>query len=172
MIFVYYLYHQARSETQEKSKHELVLWKSLAFTIIGLVGLIIGGDWIVKGAVHIAKTVGLSEAVIGITVVGVGTSLPEVAASAVAAYRGNVGIAIGNALGSNLFNILWVLGLSSLIRPIHYDTALNLDIVIMALVSLLLYLVMFVGKRNQLNLPKGSLFLGLYVAYIVFLLSR
>ena len=169
-LFMCYVYSQARSGTITVQVHSIPLWKAILFVVVGLVGLAIGGDWIVKGAVRFAGDFGLSEAVIGITIVGVATSLPEVAASAVAAYRGKADIAVANVLGSNLFNILWVLGLSALIQPIPFDSRLNLDVAIMIFAILLLYLIMFVGKRFQLNMSKGLVFLLFYVMYMVFLL--
>ena len=170
-LFVYYIAHRARSESKTESSPEMSIWKSLFFIALGLGGLLLGGDWIVRGAVHISKIIGLSEALIGIVVVGVGTSLPEVAASATAAYRGRSDIAIGNALGSNLFNILWVLGLSALLRPLVYDISLNLDLAMMVFAVLLLYLSVFVGKAYQLNFAKGLLFLIVYLSYVIFLLT-
>ena len=139
------------------------------FVILGLAGLLLGGDWIVKGAIHISKIIGLSEAFIGIAIVGVGTSLPEVAASGMAAYRGKSDIAIGNALGSNLFNILWVLALSALFRPLSYDTGLNTDLFMVGFAILLLYVSVIIKGSYQLNFAKGILFVVIYLSYILFL---
>ena len=169
-LFMCYVYFQARTETDLVEAHDAPFWKAILYVLIGLVGLSVGGDWIVKGATHLSRSFGLSEAVIGITIVGVGTSLPEVAASAVAAYRDKADIAVANALGSNLFNILWVLGISAFILPIPFDSSLNLDMAIMVFVLLLLYSVLFIGKRHQLSRAKGLVFLLFYVTYIIFLL--
>ena len=170
-IFIYSIAKQAKTEKVEPTNNNHIsLWKSLILTIIGLAGLLIGGDWIVDGAVYISKTLGMSEAVIGITIVGIGTSLPEIATSVIAAYRGRHGIVIGNALGSNVFNIFWVLGLSAFINPLTYETSMNTDIAMMGCATLILFFSMFIGKRYYLGLTKGVFFLILYATYIIFLL--
>ena len=175
-FFMLYVYQQIRvsKEVQLETKGDngkTPLSKVFFLIVAGLFGLVIGGDWIVKGSIHIAKIAGLSPTIIGITVVGIGTSLPEVATSAMAAYRGNAGLAIGNVLGSNLFNILWVLGLSALISPLAYDTSLNPDVMMMGLAILLLYLSLCFGKYYRLGRATGLFLLLVYTGYIVYLVS-
>ena len=170
MLFLLYVWKQARESSSHEEQANLSWTKSILYTLIGLAGLTIGGDWIVKGGIHIAKISGLSEAVIGIVIIGVGTSLPEVAASSVAAYRGKADIAVGNVLGSNLFNILWVLGISGLVHPLPFRTELNFDLIIMGL-AVLIFFLFIVRKAHILSRWKGFVFLILYAVYIVFLLS-
>ncbi len=147
-------------------------FKAIAMIIIGVVGLAYGGKWVVDGAVIIAKQFGLSEALIGLTVVAVGTSLPELATSAVAAYKRKADIAIGNVVGSNLFNIFWVLGLSAVIRPLPFNQILNTDILIYLLATIMLFVFCFTKKRYQLDRIEGGLFVAAYIAYIIFLVIR
>jgi cation:H+ antiporter len=132
----------------------------------GFIALIVGSQWVVNGAVALGAAFGISETVIGLTVVAVGTSLPELATSAVAAYRRNSEIAIGNVVGSNIFNIFFILGISSVIRPIPFEPRMNIDITALIVASVLLFLCMFTGKRRVLDRWQAALFLILYGLYI------
>jgi len=114
----------------------------------------------------------MSEALIGLTIVAVGTSLPELATSAVAAYKKQADIAVGNIVGSNIFNIFWILGVSAIIRPLPFSPALNFDVLIMLVATLLLFASMFIGQRHKLERWQGIVFVGLYVLYIVALVQR
>jgi cation:H+ antiporter len=175
MIFLYYSYGIAREiEGMEQlvQVEQQTLAKSLLWVCAGLDGLKLGGKWIVDGAIVIAKNLGMSESLIGLTIVAVGTSLPELATSAVAAYRRNVEIAVGNIVGSNIFNVFFVLGVSSIIKPLPFQTRNNLDIGTVILSSLLLFLFMFTGKKRSLDRWEGTVFLVLYAAYIVFLIFK
>lgn len=172
-IFLYYSYSIAREiEGMEQlvPVEQQTLVKSLFWVCAGLVGLTLGGKLIVDGAIVMAKKLGMSESLIGLTVVAVGTSLPELATSAVAAYRRNAEIAVGNIVGSNIFNVFFVLGVSSIIKPLPFQTRNNLDIGVVILSSLLLFLFMFTGKKRSLDRWEGAVFLVLYAAYIVFLI--
>jgi cation:H+ antiporter len=174
-IFLYYSYGIAK-EIQGVEQHVRVEQKSTATSVIligvGLVGLTLGGKWIVDGAIVIAKNLGMSESLIGLTIVAVGTSLPELATSAVAAHKRNAEIAVGNVVGSNIFNIFFVLGISSIIKPLPFQVKSNLDIGAVILSSLLLFLFMFTGKKRSLDRWEGAVFLVLYAAYIIYLFSR
>ncbi len=139
---------------------------SLLLIVIGLSGLSLGGKWIVDGAVHLALRFGMSQSVVGLTIVAVGTSLPELATSAMAAYRRNVEIAVGNVVGSSIFNIFFVLGISSVIQPLPFKARNNLDIGVVILANLLLFVWMFTGKKRSLDRWEGGIFLFLYAAYI------
>ncbi len=175
VIFLYYVFGIAKNggENEEGEAVEVFsLGRSFAMILAGLVGLVIGGKWIVDGAVAFASSMGVSEALIGLTVVAVGTSLPELATSAVAAYKRNVDIAIGNVVGSNIFNIFWILGISSIIKPLPFAPALNFDLVAVVLVTTLLFLALFVGKRHVLERWQGGAFVAMYVAYTIFLIMR
>ncbi len=145
---------------------------SALMIIVGLSALAVGGKLIVDGAIVFARVLGVSEALIGLTIVAVGTSLPELAASAVAAHKGQTNIAVGNIVGSNIFNLLWVLGLSSVIRPIIYNPALNVDMLILAAITILLLFLIYAGRKNILGRWEGVTLLTLYASYIVFLIWR
>lgn len=173
LVFIYYTFHLARSEKNDIEKApKRALWLSLVMTLIGIVGLALGGKWVVDSAQTIATSLGLSEALIGLTVVALGTSLPELATSAVAAYKGNTDIAVGNVVGSNIFNIFWVLGLSSVIRPIEFSDKINADILIYVVATILLFLFSFTGGHHKITRKEGFQFLIAYVAYMVFLVLR
>lgn len=146
--------------------------KSTVFIVLGLAGLTLGGKWIVDGAVHIASSLGVSQALIGVTVVAIGTSLPELATSAVAAFRKNADIAVGNVVGSCIFNIFLVLGVSSVIKPLPFRVEFNLDIGAVILGGLLLFAFMFTGGRRRLDRWEGILFVSIYIAYIVLSIIR
>ncbi len=148
------------------------LSKSVVLIVLGFIGLIIGGDWIVRGATHMALTLGMSESLIGLTIVSVGTSLPELATSAVAAKKKNVEIAVGNIVGSNIFNIFFVLGISSLIQPLPFASKSNCDIGMVILAGLLLFVCMFTGKKRSLDRWEGIVFLFLYAGYLTFLIIQ
>jgi cation:H+ antiporter len=133
---------------------------------IGLAGLMAGGWLIVDNATLIAQGIGMSEALIGLTVVAVGTSLPELATSAVAAYKGNADIAIGNVVGSNIFNIFFILGLTAAIHPVPCESGLNFEVLVLVVASLLLFISMFTGRRRSVDRWEGVVFVLLYIAFV------
>ncbi|MEX2015422.1 MAG: calcium/sodium antiporter [Candidatus Hydrogenedentales bacterium] len=148
-------------------------WGAVLWVVLGLGLLIGGGQLVVTNAVILARTFGVAEYVIGATIVAVGTSLPELATSAMAAYRKNSDIAIGNVVGSNIFNILFILGVNSVILPLPVHDLVISDGIIMLAVTFLLFFGMFIGgSRHQIQRWQGALFLFLYVGYIVWLLIR
>lgn len=148
------------------------VWQSAIYIVLGLVGLFLGGQWIVDGAVHIASTLGLSQSLIGLTIVAVGTSLPELAASAMAAVKHKTDIAVGNVVGSNIFNVLWILGISSVVRPLNFTEKSYLDLGVNLVATIFLFAALFVGKRHVLERWQGVLFFIGYFAYIVFLVIQ
>lgn len=171
-IFMYYVVNmalkgQANELLEELPEETMPVGKAVLFTILGMIALPLGGDWIVDGAVIIARNLHIGEDIIGLTIVAIGTSLPELAASVVAARKGNSDIAVGNVVGSNIFNIFWVLGLSMTIRSIPFSRDANIDLFMVILASLLLFLFLFVGKRHTLERSSGLVFLFFYVAYLV-----
>lgn len=145
---------------------------SSAMTLGGLACLVVGGKFVVDSAVALAEGFGVSEALIGLTIVAIGTSLPELATSAVAAYRKNADIAIGNIVGSNIFNVFFVLGLSGVVNPLVFSPARNFDIGMAVLATLLLFIFMFIGKRHTLERRDGILFIILYIAYVAYLVVQ
>ncbi len=175
IIFMYYIFSIAKksgNKKQEDDFKQLSNLKSVSFIIIGLTGLVFGGIWIVDGAVEIAGYFGVSQSLMGLTVVAVGTSLPELATSAVAAYKKNTDIAIGNIVGSNIFNIFFVLGISAVIKPLPFQPASNADIMMTIIASILLFAFLFVGKKQVLKKWQGVMFLFVYVGYVTFLIMR
>ena len=173
-VFLYYSFSIAQPIEglgQAVPTAEMGLGRSLAWILGGLGGLALGGHWIVSSAIAMAARLGVEERIIGLTLVAVGTSLPELATSAVAAYRRRVEIAVGNVVGSNIFNIFLVLGINAVIRPLPFQTANNLDLAVLVLASLLLFAFMFTGRRHALDRWEGLVFVGLYGAYMFFLLA-
>ena len=174
-VFMYYSVSIAtRIEGMEDHvpAKELGIRGSFLLVVLGLIGLSLGGKWIVDGAVRIALKLGMSQSLIGLTIVAVGTSLPELATSAVAAYRKNAEIAVGNVVGSNIFNIFFVLGISSIVKPLPFQPKNNMDVGMAILASLLLFACMFTGRKRVLDRWEGALFLGLYAGYIAFLVVQ
>lgn len=178
IIFLYYTFGIAKSAevNSEGSNKELEvanklnLKKSALYIIIGLTGLVIGGKWIVDGAIEISRYIGLSEAVISLTVVAIGTSLPELATSAVAAYRKQADIAIGNIVGSNIFNIFWILGISAVINPLTFDNNVLIDAGVTMFATFLLFFVMFIGEKKVIQKWQGGLLLFSYIVYVAYLI--
>jgi len=175
LIFLYYSFSMAK-EIEGIEEHvptkQYGLFKSLIWVVLGFLGLAIGGSWIVSGATHMALALGMSESMVGLTIVAIGTSLPELATSAMAARKRNVEIAVGNVVGSNIFNIFFVLGISSVIRPLPFEAKNNVDIGVVILASLLLFLCMFTGKKRSLDRWEGIVFLFFYGAYLTFLIIQ
>jgi cation:H+ antiporter len=181
ILYTGFLIRQSRRESSAEVKEEYEaefgektpssLLKNIGLIAIGLVGLVVGSKWLVTGAVAIAQAFGVSELVIGLTIVALGTSMPEVATSIVAALKGERDIAVGNVVGSNIFNIVSVLGLSSLVAPAGIEVskaALRFDIPVMIAVAVACLPIFFTGYRiSRFN---GAMFLFFYIAYIVYLI--
>lgn len=176
VIFLYYIFGLTKDSGDSSDEEEVTapasLTRSLLMVVAGIAGLVVGGKWIVDGAVAFATGFGVSEALIGLTIVAIGTSLPEMATSVVAAYKKNVDIAVGNVVGSNIFNIFWILGVSSIIQPLPFSPVLTFDLGMTFGATLLLFLAFFVGKKHTLERWQGVLFVTLYVLYIVYLVLR
>jgi len=179
IIFIYYTFginKVVKPGIIEKIQEEKInlhsTSKSVGMILLGLTGLYFGGQWIVDGAVFFALSFGLSQSFIGLTIVAIGTSLPELAASIVSARKGHTDIAIGNIIGSNIFNLFWVLGLSSIIRPIPFDASLNFDFIFLIFITIMLLPIIFIGRRHAIDKTEGAILLSTYVAYMVFLLMR
>ncbi|HJX72118.1 MAG TPA: calcium/sodium antiporter [Bacteroidales bacterium] len=173
-LFLYYAYSNMKDEQPGFSDQIKVfgLFKTILFIIMGFAFLIIGGRMVVINAVDLAKALKISEKVIGLTVVATGTSLPELATSAVAAYKKRSDLAIGNVVGSNIFNILLILGVTSLISPIHYSLSFNIDISIYVIATLFTFIAMFTGGKGKLDRWEAGIMLFLYIAYMVYLFRK
>lgn len=174
MAYIVQLARSGRTDLIEEMDEPMVgMPRATLYIVLGITGLFFGGQWVVDGAVSIASEFGLSEKLIGLTIVAIGTSLPELVTSAVAAYRKSTDIAIANVIGSNIFNLLWVLGISAIIRPIGFDPDINTDMLILLAATCLILLSLITGKaKDQIGRPTGIFFLVMYVAYTVFLIYR
>jgi cation:H+ antiporter len=169
-IFIYYVFVISRNDkpamVEGSSVEPMPVWKALLLIAGGLVGLYFGGEWIVNGAVEIAGNLGLSESMIGLTVIAIGTSLPELVTSVVAATKGKSDIAIGNVVGSNIFNIFWILGVTGALFGLPFDTASNFDLAVVIGSTLLLNIFIFVGSRYKIQRWQGAIFVISYAAYL------
>jgi cation:H+ antiporter len=145
---------------------------TLGIMAASLAALVVGGSWVVDGAVSIATYFGVSEAIIGLTIVAVGTSLPEFVTSVVAARKGETDIAIGNIVGSNIFNIFWILGVSALIAPLPFTPLLDVDVAMTVFASVILFATMYIGKRHTLESWQGWVLVSCYVAYVGYMVVR
>jgi cation:H+ antiporter len=174
-IFIYYSSAIAkRIEGMEEHVQAKVYGsvKSSLLVIIGLICLTVGGKWIVDGTVHMILKFGMSQSLVGLTIVAVGTSLPESATSAVAAYKRNVEIAVGNVVGSNIFNFFFLLAVSSIVKPLPFQTITNMDTGVVILADILLFCSMFTSRKRLLDRWEGYVFLILYAGYISGLIIR
>jgi cation:H+ antiporter len=175
VIFLYYIASMVggNGEKEEVSdKKEWRVSKSIGYILIGLLALVVGGKWIVDGAVSVAEAMGISQSLIALTIVAVGTSLPELATSIVAAYKKESDIAIGNVIGSNIFNVFFILGTSAVIRPLPFSTSSAFDILMAVGASIILFVLLFVGKKMVVERWQGGLMVLVYVAYVAFLVMR
>jgi len=173
-IFTYYIVSVAQNPIDPVVSEEkgVGLYQSLFGVGIGIGGLSLGGNLVQNSAVRIASQLGVSDTLIGLTIVAIGTSLPELATSLVAAYKKDPDIAVGNIIGSNIFNIFFILGISALIRPLPVQGEINADILVLIASTLLLFFFMFTGRRKVLDRWEGVLLVVSYVVYLVFLLMR
>lgn len=176
VIFIYYTFVVGKVTGNEDEVKKLPRTRSYWLVAGGMVGLAVGGNWIVRGGIEIAQTIGMSEAFIGLTLVALGTSLPELTTSVVAAWRREPDIAVGNIIGSNIFNIMLVLGLSALIKPLHFSLDLNLDVVMVIFATALLFFFMLVNKggmkKHALERHEGLTFILVYFFYLIYLFIR
>ena len=174
VLFLYYVSQQLKSEPLDEMEVTKILSNQKIWILIitGLAGLIIGGKLVVDNAVDLATQFGVSKKIIGLTIVAAGTSLPELVTSVVAAMKKNSDIAIGNVIGSNIFNILLILSVSTIISPIEFNTAFNTDIYLLIAGTIFLFIAMFTGKKKKLDRWEASLLLLVYVGYTVYLIQK
>lgn len=174
LLFVYFIYNTFRhakdhpDDTALEEVKSMAVWKAILLILVGLAGLVVGGEMIVKSAVKIAVDLGVSEAVIGLTVVALGTSLPELATSVVAAFKKNSDIALGNVIGSNIFNVFLVLGTSAVIRPLPAYDGIVLDAWVAASGSMLVWLFVKTNKAREVKRWGGALLLLVYAGYLTY----
>lgn len=175
LIFMRYTFAIARNggdEAEGEKIKEMPIWKSVLFIAGGLAGLIYGGQLFVDGASGIASALGVSESIIGLTIVALGTSLPELATSVTAALKKNSGIAIGNVIGSNLFNVFFVLGCSATISPLPMGGINNVDMLVLIGSAIIFWLVGWFFKKRTITRVEGALLVVCYIAYTAFLISQ
>ncbi len=169
-IYLYALIGDAIRSARVKEEKTKFNPKDIVFIVIGIAGIILGGQLVVNSATDIAEMFNISQNVIALTIVAIGTSLPELVTSVVAAKKGESDIAIGNVVGSNIFNIFFILGLSSTISPITYGFDSFVDIIIMFVASILVYILTI--KNMRIGYKKGIILLGTYAAYMIYILVR
>jgi cation:H+ antiporter len=183
LIFLWYIAGMRRADAanaDDDSIHMRGLRQSAGLVVLGLLLLMIGGKIAVDSAVNIARAMGVSQGLIGLTIVAVGTSLPEFATSVVAARKGRADIAVGNIVGSNIFNIFWILGVSAIIAPIPFTSTMNVDLVVTILATVVLFFAVHTGfahrrflfwkqrEKHVIERFDGIFMLAMYVLYIVY----
>ena len=173
-IFLFYMVRLAKTDTSENSESiRMYSWSvSVVFTIAGLAGLFFGGKILVENAITLARMAGLSELFIGLTIVAIGTSLPELATSIVAAIHKHPDIAVGNIVGSNIFNVFWVLGLTGIFLQLPFNPGTNIDILVAIGATCLLFLFMFSGINKKLDRWEGAVFIIMFLLYMFYLIKR
>jgi cation:H+ antiporter len=176
LIFCLMTYYLLKRPNMETVKNE-VLQKNFStiktggIIILGLAGLIIGSELVVRNAVEMASQIGISQKTIGLTVIAAGTSLPELVTSVVAAMKKNAGIAIGNVIGSNIFNVLFILGTSALINPIQYNITFNMELYLLMGGICFLFITMFIGQKQKFERWKAVILLITYLSYVTYLIQ-
>jgi cation:H+ antiporter len=174
-IFLVYTFglSKMKDDTEAEEQMEVFSWfLSLVYMAVGLVGLVLGGKLVVESATAVATIMGFSQNLIGLTVVAVGTSLPEIVTSVVAVRRGFVDMVVGGVVGSNIFNIFLVLGLTAFVAPLPFTQANITDAFFLMSISMVLFIAMFVGRKQTLERWQGAVFVFTYVAYIAFAVLR
>ncbi len=172
-VWLYWVLKKSNEIPEEEKTFRLLTLPLTALMIFaGIAGTLLGGKWVVDGAAVIARLMGISEAFIGLVIVSIGTSFPELTATFVAARKQQSGIAVGNIIGSNIFDFLMILGVGALFKPVDFSNVLLPDIIMTAFAATLFFVSMFVGERYVLKRWKGLIFVLIYAAYIVYLIQR
>lgn len=172
--FLFYVYKQLKTvpENATVESHSMSNTKIWAYIIFGLAFLVLGGRLVVTSAVEMATEMGVSEKLIGLTIVAAGTSLPELATSVVAALKRNNDIAVGNIIGSNIFNIFFILGISSVVNPISFDTVFNIDLYLLFGGTIFLFAAMFLGGKRKLDRWEAGVLLATFFIYTAYLITK
>ncbi|MBQ7572663.1 MAG: calcium/sodium antiporter [Clostridia bacterium] len=169
--YICYLIHSAKNDNSQSSdKNKQPVIKCVLFIVLGLSLIVAGGQAVVYGAKEIARAFGMTETLIGLTIVAIGTSLPELVTSVVAARKGETGLAVGNVIGSNIFNLMFILGICAFIRPVAVNMASVFDMAILLCISILT--LMFSHSGGKINRAEGIIMLGIYVSDVVFAILR
>jgi cation:H+ antiporter len=173
IIFIYYTFGIAKNtETIDEDINEQPLGKSILFIFLGLIAIILGGKFTVDSAVSIASMFGVSETLIGLTIVAVGTSLPELVTSIIAAKKNQADLAIGNVIGSNIFNIFFILGITSLVKNIPINLNNLIDLIFLMIITFYVFVSLFISERHKLGKFEGISMVSLYVFYTIYLIYR
>ena len=174
ILFLGYIYTLSKEEKDiiEEINDSMPIGKSALYVSAGIIAMFFGGKWVVDGAIEFATFYGFSESFMGLTIISLGTSLPELATSITAAKKGNSDIAVGNIVGSNIFNLLWILGISATIRNLPFPEISNIDIVVTGFASVVLLLSMTYGKKYSIGKADGVLYIVIYIAYIFMIYHR
>jgi cation:H+ antiporter len=174
IIFIIYTFGLSKVEQNDDVEEikEYSWGKSIIYIVAGLIGLVLGGAAVVESATILATAAGLSENLIGLTIVAIGTSLPEIITSVVAARSGQIALAVGGIVGTIIFNIFFALGVTAMIAPLPFNDDNITDALFLMFISLLLFLFMFTGKRHKLEKWEGTIFVFLYFGYMVFAVMR
>lgn len=172
--FLFYVYKQLKREPEKNEVKELKLSnaKIWGLIVLGLAGLVIGGRLVVTSAVDMATAWGVSEKLIGLTIIAAGTSLPELATTVVAAIKKNSDIAVGNIIGSNIFNIFFILGVSAVVRPIPFDEIFNIDLYLLFAGTAFLFLAMYTSGKMKLDRWEAAVLLAVFLAYTGYLVMK
>jgi cation:H+ antiporter len=174
LLFMGYIFSISTAGNEDGSQAPITrpVLRSVAYIVAGIVGLFFGGELAVEGAVALARGWGVDDALIGLTIIAVGTSLPELMASAVAAFRREADIAVGNVVGSNIFNILWILGVTAGIKELPFDAISNIDIIMVIAATMLILLAVVTSRAASISRLWGGIFVCVYVAYLVYVVQR
>ncbi len=175
VIFIVYTFGLNQADDSEESDDEIVEYswvKSLVYIAGGVLGLIVGGALVVESAVTIASMAGLSQNLIGLTIVAIGTSLPEIVTAVVAAKKGQVDMVVGGIIGTIIFNIFFALGITAVIAPLPFSTDNITDALFLMTVSVIFFIFMFVGAKHKLEKWQGIFFIVMYISYIIFAVMR
>lgn len=172
-LFIVYTIYMGKKKSQsekeeiktEEGKHKGTI-KNIVLVILGILGLKFGGDLVVNNAVKVAQSFNLSEKIISLTILAIGTSLPELVTSVTAAIKGNSDIAIGNIIGSNIFNILLILGVSAVIKPINFNVSYNMDLTVLCISTVILALFPIIPPKNKMSRANGLIYVLLYGVYL------
>jgi cation:H+ antiporter len=172
-LFLFYVYKQLKKDipktiSSNVNQSDIKIWGLIG---IGLTGLVLGGKLVVTNAIELATVFGISEKIIGLTIVAAGTSLPELVTSVVAAFKKNSDIAIGNIIGSNIFNILLILSLSAFVSPIEFNIEFNKDVYLLGAGTLFLFVAMFTGKKKKLDRWEAGVLLVAFIIYTIRLIG-
>jgi cation:H+ antiporter len=174
LLFMLYVYKVSRAgeHAVAQAVSSVSIARALVLIALGVIGLYFGGQWVVDGAVGLAQSRGIDDALIGLTIIAIGTSAPELMASAVAAYRNQADIAVGNVVGSNIFNLLWVLGLTSSIVELPFEVVSNTDLIMVIASSTMIIFALVSSRKYEVRRSHGILFVALYVAYLWYVVQR